>query len=70
MADVVLKMSKVLDVTLEYILTGKEADDPAVDIVLQNPGVRDLVELLGQHPEYAPILQAYLEGKIDTQENS
>ncbi len=64
-ADIVLRMSEILDVSMEYLLTGKESDDPAVEIVLKYPDVKELVELLGQYPDYAQILKAYLEGKID-----
>lgn len=69
-ADIVYQWAEILGVSMEFLITGKDAEDPALEIVLKYPGIRDLVELLGQHPVYAPILKAYLEGKIDTHEGN
>ena len=64
--EIVQKMAEVLNVDSEWLLTGEKGkDDPAVEIIYRHTEIRDLVMLLGDHPDQAPYLKAYLEGRID-----
>ena len=57
-------MSEVLNVSIEYLMTGKHPFDPTVNYIRKYPGIRKIVNDLAHNPEKIIPIQFYLEGRI------
>ena len=65
--DKVLKIAEVLNVSVEFLLTGDETIEPAVKSLQKYPELKKIAITLGFYPNLIPIIEGYLEGRVATE---